>query len=241
MQMVNALLVTPSPPKRKPRRLSGDDDTQTQILNGVDELRIRDPLLIRDYICARQGMGIDQHDEVWEGVYVVPPLANNQHQAIVAWLVGLLFNVVNLENRGKVFPGANVSDRRDGWTHNFRAPDIVVVLNGSTAEDCGTHWCGGPDFLVEVRSGKPDMVEEKFPFYSKIGVRELLVIDRDSREVTLYRSTASTMEPVVATMIGGRKWLASELVSLAFRRKMRSGQPETEIIRTDDTDGLWTF
>jgi len=235
------LLVQRKPAGRKRRRLPEHAEVRAKILKNVHELRIRDPELIREWIRERQRMDVDQHDEVWEGVYVVPPLATNWHQNIVQWLSYVLFNIVNLEHRGSVFPGANVSDRRDGWNHSFRAPDIVVVLNGSTAEDCGTHWCGGPDFLVEVRSGKRDVVDEKLPFYSRIGVRELLVIDRDSRELTLYCSQGQTMLPAKLTSIANKKWLASAVLPLAFRRKTVRGKVQTEVMRTDGQPGRWEF
>ena len=240
MEMLNTLAPAPTT-SRKPRRPLEPAEIQAAILNDVHELRIRDPELIREFIRHRQQMGADQHDEVWKGVYVVPPLATNAHQNTVQWLSNIVFNVVNLESRGVVLPGANVSDRRDGWSHSFRAPDIVVVFSGSKAVDRGTHWFGGPDFLVEVRSGKADVVEEKLPFYAKIGVRELLVVDRDSRELTLYRSVGETMEPVPMTAIAGKKWLASDVIPLAFRRKTAAGTVQTEVTRTDGKPGNWTF
>src|SRR5215831_2995770 len=97
-----------------------------------------------------------------------------------------MFNVIVLEARGQVFPGANVSDRRVGWKRKFRGPDVVVVLSGSRAVDCKTHWMGGPDFLIEVQT-PGDQTEEKIPFYSEIGVQELLIVHRDTRQLRLYR------------------------------------------------------
>ena len=45
---------------------------------------ILDPARIEDIIRQRQDLGIDHHDEVWDGVYVMPPLANNPHQVLVS-------------------------------------------------------------------------------------------------------------------------------------------------------------
>jgi Uma2 family endonuclease len=214
---------------------------QGQIPESVHELRICDQEVMRDWIRARQQTDADGHDEVWEGVYVVPPLATNSHQSLVAWLLGILFNVVTLENRGTVYPGANVSDREDGWSHSFRAPDIVVVLQGGRAVDCGTHWWGGPDFLTEVRSSPGDVVNEKLPFYGKIGVGELLVVDRDSRDLTLFHHQDDKMVVVKPIAIGGKKWLASQVLPLAFRRYVHKSGPRIEVIRTDGQPGRWSF
>ena len=134
----------------------------------TEKMVILDPNLCQSIIQHRQEAGIDKYDEVWNGVYVVPPLANNPHQGIVIDLAVILHGAVNAEGRGRVLPGANVSDRRRGWEKSFRDPDVVVVLNGGRAIDCGTHWFGGPDFLVEVQSPR-DETDEKIPFYSRIG------------------------------------------------------------------------
>src|SRR5438874_10485961 len=96
--------------------------------------QVSPPLLIldeeigQDLIRDRQQRGIDQYDEVWEGLYVMPPLANNAHQDLVTNLAVIAFNVINLEGRGRAQAGANVSDRRTGWKKNYRVPDLVVVL-----------------------------------------------------------------------------------------------------------------
>lgn len=46
-------------------------------------LLILDPDLIREIIRDRQEQGIDRYDEVWGGIYIVPPLANMPHQGLV--------------------------------------------------------------------------------------------------------------------------------------------------------------
>src|SRR5262249_23658504 len=145
----------------------------------MDTVRILDVNMAFGLIQDRQTRGIDRFDEVWEGVYVVPPLANLPHQDLVTDLTGIMYQAINMEDRGKVQAGANVSDRRIGWEHNFRAPDVVVVLTNSRAVNCETHWLGGPDFLIEIQS-PGDETERIMPFYSQIQVRELLIIHRDS-------------------------------------------------------------
>ena len=166
--------------------------------------RILEPDLVEELIRDRQAREIDQWDEVWEGVYVVPPLANNPHQGLGGSVIGILFNVITLEGWGRVQPGANVSDRRIGWKKNYRCPDGVVVLNESAAVDCGTHWFGGPDFLLEAES-PGDESFAKIPFYGKIKVRELLIIHRDTREMHLYRHNGEELVPVEPTVLEGGK------------------------------------
>ncbi len=44
---------------------------------------IEDPRLEKELIAQRQAWGADHHDEVWEGVYFMAPLPNNEHQELV--------------------------------------------------------------------------------------------------------------------------------------------------------------
>lgn len=98
----------------------------------------------------RAATGLDQHDEVWEGIYMMAPIANNEHQDLQGRLVSAFRNALGFDGPERVVAGGNVSDREDDWTHNYRVPDVIVVLPGSAARDCWTHWCGGPDLCVEV-------------------------------------------------------------------------------------------
>jgi Uma2 family endonuclease len=221
-------------------RVNGEDVTRARILEQTTQVRILDPDLCRDYIQQRQELGIDKYDEVWEGVYIVPPLANIPHQNLAAALVYIFYHVITTEGQGSVYGGANVSDRRFGWEHRFRAPDVVVVLKNSQAVDCNTHWMGGPDFLVEIQS-PGDETEQKIPFYSQIKVRELLIIQRDTRQLRLYRHDGQQLIQVGPTSLQGGKWLVSTVVPLAFRRRgLRSG-PRVEVQRTDGIAMHWTI
>jgi len=205
-----------------------------------EKLLILDQDLIREFIQDRRDRGIDQFDEVWEGVYIVPPLATNPHQSIVGALTAIAFIVITLEGRGEVFPGANVSDRRFGWKRKFRAPDVVVALSRSRAVDCNTHWMGGPDFFVEVQTPN-DQTYDKIPFYGQIGVQELLIVHRDTRQLRLYRHNGAELVQVKPSDFEGGKWLVSAVVPLAFRRRVLRSGPLTEVQRTDGTPGNWTI
>ncbi len=195
--------------------------------------------LFLDMVRDRQRKGIDLHDEVWEGVYVMPSMPSLAHQGLVHALEVLLDSVVVGPGRGKVYPGANVSDRRTDWKENFRVPDLVVVLRGGRAVDCDTFLYGGPDFLVEIQT-PGDATDEKIPFYSEIGVRELLIIHRDTRALRLLRHDGTELVPVSPTDFRAKKWLVSGVLPLAFRRTAQRGTPRTEVRRTDDTPGTWT-
>jgi Uma2 family endonuclease len=205
----------------------------------VTGLLIRDAGLADQLIQERKRKGIDLYDEVWEGMYVMPSMPNNAHQLLVGDLDDIFREVAKKAGLGQSYPGANVSDRRKGWEHNYRVPDLLVVLNDSRAIDCDTHFCGGPDFLVEIQSPGDD-TEEKVPFYAKVGVRELLIVHRDNRALRLLRLEGDELVLVKPSLLDGKEWLVSTVLPLAFRRKTRGGKPVTEVRRTDGKPGLWT-
>ena len=182
---------------------------------------------------------IDLYDEVWEGMYVMPSMPNNAHQELVDDLGAIFNEVIKRQRLGKSYPGVNVSDRRKGWEHNFRVPDVVVLLNNSRAVNYGTFIYGGPDFLIEIY-GPNEGPQEKMPFYEKVRVQELLLIHRDSGELILYRHNGKQLVQVLPPR-GGRRSLNSEVVSLSFRRIFVKGIPRIELRRMDGKMGQWSI
>ena len=55
---------------------------------------VLDPYVENQILAARIGSDGDQYDEVWEGVYIVTPLPNDEHQEIVSALNAILDQVV---------------------------------------------------------------------------------------------------------------------------------------------------
>ena len=150
------------------------------------ELVVTDPDLRERLIAERRASGGDRFDEVWEGTYVMAPIADNEHQNLAGRLTHAFLAILGLDSKAQVLPGTNVSDREEQWEHNYRCPDVAVFLPGTAARDLGTHWMGGPNLAVEIRS-PGDRSLRKLSFYASTGVQELLVIDRDPWTIELYR------------------------------------------------------
>jgi Uma2 family endonuclease len=199
-------------------------------------LRILDPHLSGSIARERRRLGIDGHDEIWDGVYIIPPTLTIEHQRIVCDIGCVIGELFKRSSGTDVLLGANISDRRGrDWLKNVRVPDVVVVLKGGRAINCKTHYFGGPDFLVEIHS-PGDPTKAKIAFYASIGVRELLVIHRDTRRLRLYRTDGTELIPAEPD---AKKWLTSDVVPLAFRRTTAGKKPRTEVRRTDGTAGRW--
>jgi Uma2 family endonuclease len=180
----------------------------------------------------RRAWGADRHDEVWEGVYVMAPLPNNEHQEIVGQLVAILEFLVGWPGLAKVFPGVNLAGLTEDWEHDYRAPDVVVFLKDTLAQSCDTHWRGGADLVVEVLS-VGDRGREKIPFYSRIGVRELLIIDRHPWSLELYRRQGNRLELFGRSDLDHHAALTSETVPLQFRLVAGSPRPRVQVTHVD--------
>jgi Uma2 family endonuclease len=153
------------------------------------------PILIYDsqladkLLAQRRDCNADQFDEVWDGVYVMSPIANNEHQDLTSELVAVLRSTIDWKGLGKTLAGANISDRQDDWQQNYRVPDVLLFSNTTTAVDRDSHWLGGPELAIEIVS-LGDRSYEKLDFFAAVGTQELIIIDRHPWKLTLYRSTA---------------------------------------------------
>ncbi len=186
-------------------------------------------------VAERKRMGGDRFDEVWDGVYVMSPLANDEHQDIATKLVTVMTIVVMWSAMGLVRAGVNVSDRIKRWKRNFRCPDVAVFLAGGRAVNYGTHWFGGPDFGVEVVS-KADRSRKKLGFYAKIGTRELLIVDRYPWALELYVLKGTQLELAGRSTVDDSQTLQSTVLPLAFRLVAGDARPMIEVRRSDGSE-----
>jgi len=194
---------------------------------------------LRAMIRRRLRTGAGRKDEVWDGVYVMSPDADFDHQEIAGRLAGVILHAVDFDKSVRVFPGGNVSDRDEGWKKNYRVPDVQVFLAGNPARLLKTHSVGGPDFAVEIISPQ-DRSRKKFAFYAKVGVRELLFVDRDPWKLELYRHRDEAYELIGTSTADEPEALASAVLPLSFR--LLPGEPRPEIEATRPADGLvWTI
>lgn len=192
---------------------------------------------LKRMIRHRQRCGGDRYDEVWNGVYVMAPIANNEHMG----LVGQLYIAFSggLANRPGVviLPGCNVSDQPVDWTKNYRVPDVAVFLPGNTAEDRETYWLGGPDLAVEVLS-PGDRARKKLGFYARVGVREVLLVDRKPWSLELYRLEDNTLILAGRLEPGAPGALESRVLGLTLRLLTAEPRPTIELRRDDGTTWL---
>ena len=185
--------------------------------------------LIRD----RRSRGADRFDEVWDGVYVMSPLADNEHQQVSTHLSSAFLQAFSGRNSVYVYAGLNISDRIEKWKKNYRCPDIGVFLPGNPAQNLGTFWQGGPDFTVEVLS-PGDRSRKKLDFYTKVGVRELLLVGRKPWLLELYRLTNGKLMLVGKITPDPSQSLASQVLPVSFRLLPNDPRPTIEVTQSED-------
>jgi Uma2 family endonuclease len=194
---------------------------------------IIDPQLERRVRAERTATGADRYDEVWEGTYMMAPMPNDEHQELVMRFGSIFEQVIGWPGRGKVRPGINVSDRKEGWELNYRVPDVAVFLAGGKAENCSTFWFGGPDFVIEIVS-PGDRTLDKLPFYEAVGVRECLVIDRAPWRLVLYRLDGQRLVAAAESTLAHSEVLESEVLPFTLRLIPGGDRPQIEVIHEDD-------
>lgn len=125
-------------------------------------------------IARRKKLGLDLHDEVWEGVYHVAPYASARHAYIDQQAAVLL-------DRYARSAGLVVTDAFNlGGPDDFRVPDRG--LHRGIPEGA---WVPTAAAVVEILSADDESLN-KLPFYASRGVEEVLIFDPDTHEVGIY-------------------------------------------------------
>jgi Uma2 family endonuclease len=162
------------------------------------------------------------------------PDPDNQHQELGADLRDAIKQSLDSRAGVRVFHGTNVSDRAENWSKNFRVPDVAVFLPGNPAEDRDTHWYGGPDFVIEVRS-RGDRSLKKTAFYASVGVREFLLVDRRPWTLKLFRLVGQALRLVGESNRENAAVLSSQVLPLTFQ--LLDAEPRPKISLRCPGDG----
>jgi len=180
------------------------------------------------------GLDDESTTEVWEGMTVVAPIPNDEHQDIASGLNTVFYLVVQDTSLGVTRPGVNLSDRTPEWRTNYRNPDVVVFLDGSSAVNYGSHWVGGPDFVVEIVS-PGEKPKAKFAFYESVGTREVLVVHRDPWKLELFALDGESLRLVESSELTTASVCPSAALGLTFR--LTPGRPRPRIAVTHPVTG----
>ncbi len=125
-------------------------------------------------LAERRKLGHDRFDEMWEGeLHMVPPPSAG-HQDLGSALVAA-WRPLGVALGLRVTYETGVFDPAVADFSSYRQPD-VLVWRPEHATDRGVE--GRAELVVEIRS-PDDETYEKLPFYDRVGVREVLVVELD--------------------------------------------------------------
>jgi Uma2 family endonuclease len=133
----------------------------------------------------RRRLGVDRWDEVWNGeLHMVPPPAE-RHQSLGSRLIEVLGPLARGRGLKLTYEiGLFVS------ADDYRVPDLGVYR----PEQASARGIEGTAELVVELVSPGDESRAKLPWYAAHGVREMVLVDRDTLEVELFRTVEG--EPV---------------------------------------------
>ncbi len=148
---------------------------------------------------------------MWAGVLHIMPEPNREHQDLEGALEAYLRSHWGRPNGNKVYHRINLSPP-GGWPDDYRIPDLLLLSPPNFAADHNEYFEGAVDAVVELRS-PGDESYDKLPFYEDLGVGEVWIIDRDTKEPKVYLLRKGRYRKVRA--VGG--WVRSPLTGMEMQ------------------------
>jgi Uma2 family endonuclease len=129
------------------------------------------------FLAERERLGHDRKDEMWEGVLHMVPPASGIHERVAH---GLLFALKPIADRLGLMTRAGTTGLF-GSEKNYRLPDVTLAREDQESE----RGLESAELVVEVLSPY-DESRDKFPFFAQLGIREVWLVDPNSRAFELY-------------------------------------------------------
>ena len=147
------------------------------------------PEVLISLIANRKRLGLDTHDEVWNGEYHMAPAARYEHADVGSVLAEVLGPLARRRGLRPSLP-FNLGDATD-----FRVPDMGIHRGRP-----GGVWIPTVAIVVEICSPN-DESYAKFDFYFEHDVEEILIVDPAAKIVTWFRRKAAGFKGASASEI----------------------------------------
>lgn len=170
------------------------------------------PCVPPEILAWRKRTGADRWDEMWEGVLHMVPMPNREHQDLEGAMETYLRLHWARPRRSKVYHNINLASP-GGWPNDYRIPDLVLLSPERFDIDYNEYFEGAPDVIIEIRS-PDDETYEKLGFYAALGVPEVWIVDRDSKQPEMYILAGDHYAKKAADREG---WLRSEQTGIELR------------------------
>jgi Uma2 family endonuclease len=142
-------------------------------------------------LAERRRLGVDVFDEMWEGVLHMVPPPSEEHQRVGGELYAALYPVAKQAGLLLRYE-TGVFDPHAEEDTSYRVPDLVLFAPEHRS-DRGVE--GNPALVVEIRS-PGDETLDKLAFYQQVGAREMVMVDRDAKDVVRWVLVAGRLAEV---------------------------------------------
>ena len=170
------------------------------------------PEVTPDIAAFRKRTGADRWDEMWDGELHMPPVPNRSHQEVAHELSVWLEIHWAQPGGNRVFPPINIASP-GGWPKDYRIPDVVLLTPDRFHIDRDEYFEGPPTVVVEIHS-PGDEAYEKLDFYAQLGVPEVWIVDRDTKEPEVYLRRGEAYDRAAADAEG---WLHSPATGVRMK------------------------
>ena len=133
----------------------------------------------------RRRLGLDVRDEMWDGVLHMVPPPHDDHQGLG---IELVMVVGPIAKRRGLIPRYETGLFRAA--DDYRVPDLLFRRDDQGSE----RGAEGAELVVEIRSPR-DETYEKFDFYLRVGVKEILVLHPGSHRAELHYAVEGGLIP----------------------------------------------
>jgi Uma2 family endonuclease len=173
-------------------------------------MRVVMPVALPEVLRFRKQTGADRFDEMWDGVLHMPPAPSVDHQDTASGICSFFREVWAPRTGGVALVQPNVSTQ-DRWDRDYRIPDVAVMAR--EARPGGGALYVLPTVVFEVRS-PGDETFDKLDFYAAIGVRAVVVVERDTKAVQVLTLAG---ESFVLEPPGADGWLVIRPLGVEVR------------------------
>ena len=149
------------------------------------------------------------HFQLVEGKLFMTPSPEFYHQSVALNLASLIRHFLRTHPLGKV--NIAPSDVQFDFV-NVHQPDVYFISNERLNILTKQGPVGAPDLVVEVLSRSTAKLDKgpKLRVYARTGVKELWLVDKEKKEVAVYRFAEAISEPVAT--VRGRQKLTTPLL-----------------------------
>lgn len=185
------------------------------------------PSVPPEILAWRKRTGAHQRDEMWDGVLHMPPEPNRHHQDLEGSMETFLRTRWARPRRCKVYHRINLA-LPGRWPDDFRIPDLVLLTPERFFIDKNEYFEGAPAVVVEIYS-PGDEAYEKLEFFARLGVPEVWIVHRDTKEAEIHALEGGVYKKRAAESDG---WICSDVAGI----ELKAGMPGKLAVRLAGDD-----